>query len=47
MKAQIMGINPTGKFINIFFKLADGKSAHTFTGKQYRNYTVWEHLGTV
>lgn len=41
MKGQIVGINPSGKFTMIFFKLESGKSAHTYTGEQYRNYAVW------
>lgn len=41
MKAQIMGMPPSGDFISVFFKFPDGKSAHTFTGKKYRNYAVW------
>jgi hypothetical protein len=44
MKGQIMGMNSSGNFINVFFKLENGKSAHTFTGKQYRNYAIWRQF---
>ncbi len=44
MKGQIVGINPSGKFTMIFFKLENGKSAHTFTGEQYRNFAVWSQF---
>ena len=39
-----MGISSSENFINIFFKFDNGKSAHTFTGKQYRNYAIWKQF---
>lgn len=44
INAEIVGISPSGNFINIFFRLDNGKSSHTFTGKQYRNYAIWSQF---
>lgn len=41
MKGKILGITPSGKFVMVFLKLEGEKSAHTFTGEQYRNYAIW------
>jgi hypothetical protein len=44
MKAKITFIRNVPRGIMLVFKLEDGRSAHTYTGKQYRNYRFWKDL---
>lgn len=42
MKGKIIQITPKSRFVCYLIRLATGKCAITYTGEQYRNYTLWK-----
>ena len=44
MKAQITFIKSIQRGLLYTFKFENGKTAHTYTGSQFRNFRLWEGL---
>ncbi len=44
MQGKIIRITDSEKFVTILFKLGDKKYGFVYTGKQYRNFSVWSQF---
>ena len=44
MKAKIVRITDSGKFITFLFWTEEGIYPLMYTGKQYRNYEIWKQF---
>jgi len=44
MKGQLIRATESNDFVTLLFKLEDKRYALTYTGKKYRNYSVWSQF---
>lgn len=44
MRGKLIRITPSGDFITLLFKLGEKKYGRTYTGKRYRNYSIWSQF---
>jgi len=44
MKGKLIRITPSGEFITLLFKMGEKKYGRTYTGKRYRNYSIWNQF---